>query len=117
MVTNILNLQHIGLRNRAQRFHLNPTDTIKESAEKSEPLISKHKMAHRLMEEVSGLSMDPTEAKFERRVRLARDTLSQLTQEDQDGLVKVLLDQVCFIHHVPIQKFKTHNSAHHPVYR
>lgn len=38
--------------------------------------------------------MDPSEAKFERRVRLARDTLTKLTKPENNELVGVLLDQV-----------------------
>lgn len=37
---------------------------------------------------------DPDEAKFERRVRLARETLTKLTKPENEELVGVLLDQV-----------------------
>lgn len=37
---------------------------------------------------------DPDEAKFERRVRLARETLTKLSKPENEELVGVLLDQV-----------------------
>uniref|UniRef100_H2Z5M0 Uncharacterized protein n=1 Tax=Ciona savignyi TaxID=51511 RepID=H2Z5M0_CIOSA len=47
---------------------------------------------------VTPVDLDPGEAKFERRIRLVKSTLTELSKHESDELVQVLLEQIQTLH-------------------
>nr|XP_039255827.1 uncharacterized protein LOC120332612 isoform X2 [Styela clava] len=94
--TEIISTPIIQRRNPSQSKHLEKEIITEEDEEHVFPRVD---FGEYKREDPSLLpQIDPNEAKFERRVRLARDTLTKLTKPENEELVTVLLDQIQKLH-------------------